>query len=333
MTIGIRDVAERAGVSTATVSNVINKPGRTAASTAARVMAAMEELGYVPNQLARELRTGAPTSIGMVLLSVANPFFADLAHACEAAAEAAGYSLTISSSNESGDRQDRYVELFGRQRVAGVIVAPVDGPTAAMEALYRRGTPVVLFDEAGPHTRLPSVILDGRVGGYLAVRHLIETGRRRLVFLGGPLRLVEQRWIGAMQAAAEAASVSLRHIDTVGTTIEAGRAAGQAIEAMDPDDRPDAVFAANDLLALGLQQALITSSRIRLPQDLAIVGYDDIAFGATASVPLTTIRQPVDELAREAVRVLTREDADETPERVRIEPTLVVRQSTPAVAG
>jgi len=325
--VGIRDVAARAGVSIATVSNVINKPGRASQETSARVRAVMAELGYVPNQLARQLRTGVQTSIGMVVLTVANPFFADLAHACEAAAEAAGYDMTIGSSNESTERETRYLELFGRQQVAGVLVAPVLGQTSAMEMLHQRGVPVVLFDDARSDGALPTVFLDGRAGGYLAARHLIEIGCRRLVFVGGPPGLVEERRIGAMRAAAEHENAVLSHIETLDTTIAAGSAAGRVIDDLDPSERPDGIFAANDLLALGIQQSLLSSRRIDLPRDVAIVGFDDIPFAATAAVPLTSIRQPVEQLAAEAVHLLVAPSAAPM-ERVRLEPELVARAST-----
>ena len=327
MTIGIREVAQRAGVSTATVSNVINRPGRVSSETATRVESVMAELGYVPNNLASQLRTGKRTTIGMVVLSVANPFFAELAQACEVAAEESGYTVTFGSSDQSAAREGRYMELFERQRVAGVLVVAVGGETETMRALQRRGTPVVLFDE-GDHGNLPTVVLDGKTGGYQAVRHLIETGRTRLAFLGGPIGLVEHRWIGALQAAAEAKNVELRHFDTPDTSLESGRAVGELLDSMNPGERPDGVFAANDLLALGLQQALLASRTIRMPEDLAIVGYDDIPFAATASVPLTTIRQPVQELARHAIRLIS--TAPARPEHVTLKPELVVRASTMA---
>lgn len=289
----------------------------------------MQALGYVPNQLARQLRTGERTAIGMVVLSFSNPFFAELAHASEEAAESAGFSLTLGSSNESIDRQERYLRLFARQRVAGVLVAPVDGASAGMRALNDRGTPVVLFDDIGPSVSdLPTIVLDGRTGGMLAVRHLIETGRRRLAFLGGPLRLVDQRWIGAMQAAAEEPHVSIRHIDTPDTTLESGRAFAAQLEAMDPRERPDGVFAANDLLALGLQQALLASREIDVSRDLGVVGFDDIPFAATASIPLTTVRQPVEDLAAAAIGLLSR-PAEDGSRQLRLQPELVVRESTP----
>lgn len=315
-------------MSIATVSNVLNKPGRTSAHTTARVQQAMEELGYVPNQLARDLRTGTPTSLGMILLSVANPFFADLAHAAELAAEAAGFHLTFGSSNESVEREARYLELFARQRVAGVLIAPVDGHTSGMEELQRRGTPVVLFDDLLPSGALSSVVVDGRAGGELAARHLIERGRKNLAFIGGPLPLVEQRWIGAMQAAAAEADVRLRHIDTFDTTIGAGIAAAEAILSLPVSERPDGVFAANDLIALGLQQTLLASGQIRLPQDMAMVGYDDIAFATTATVPLTTVRQPVEKLAEAAVALLTGEREGVAPQRMLLQPELIVRASS-----
>jgi LacI family transcriptional regulator len=323
--VTLKDVATRAGVSMATVSNVINRPGRVSEETVARVSLVMDELGYVPNDLASQLRSGRRTTIGMVVLSAANPFFAELIEACEAAAEAVGCTVIFGSSDGSSERESRYMKLFEGQRVAGVLVVAVGGETAEMRSLQRRGTPVVLFDEGAPGD-ISTVVLDGREGGYLAVKHLIERGRTRLAFLGGPVALVEQRWFGALRAAAESSGVQLQHIDTADTSIRAGVEAGEFLKSLPSAQRPDGVFAANDLLALGLQQSLLASGEIRVPEDLAIVGYDDIPYAATASVPLTSVSQPVAELAEHAIRLILSPDDD--VQHIRLQPRLITRQST-----
>lgn len=327
--VGIRQVAHVAGVSVGTVSNVLNKPEAVATRTRERVLAVMDEIGFVRNDLARQLRMGAGTTLGMIVLDVANPFFAKLAHACEAAGERAGHTVVLGSSDQLEEREDRYLDLFDEQRVRGMLIAPLDGTTERMRRLRARGMPIVLFDIHDDRD-FCSVTMDGRTGGELAVQHLIETGRSHIAFLGGPLHQVEDRWLGAQRVCAAHSGVRLTHIDTADQTIADGRAAGAVIQNMAPQERPDGVFAANDQLALGLLQALVLSKSIRVPDDIAIVGYDDIDYSESAIVPLTTIRQPTEAIAEHAVRLVLDEAnrTDHQHERVRLMPELVIREST-----
>ncbi|QPZ40132.1 LacI family DNA-binding transcriptional regulator [Paramicrobacterium chengjingii] len=318
-------------VSVGTVSNVLNKPDVVSTKTLERVLATMDELGFVRNDLARQLKMGGGTTLGMIVLNVANPFFGDLAHACESAAEARGHTVIFGSSDQLAGREDRYIDLFEEQRVRGMIIAPLDGSTERIERLIRRGMPVVLFDIHAGTGDFCSVAMDGSEGGYLATRHLLEAGRRRIAFLGGPLHQVADRWDGALKAVDEFDGAVLTHIDTVDQTIADGRAIGDRLAAMDPESRPDAVFGANDLLALGLMQSLVIADGIEVPRDIAIVGYDDIDYAASAIVPLTTVRQPKEALAHEAVRLVLDHAASGTShvhEHSLLPPELVVRAST-----
>jgi LacI family transcriptional regulator len=330
-TVGIREVAEAARVSVGTVSNVLNKPDQVSAATLAKVQAVIDDLGFVRNDLARQLKMGAGTTLGMIVLNVANPFFADLAHACESAGEQAGHTVVLGSSDQLAAREDRYLDLFEEQRVRGMLVAPLDGITSRMRQLRARGMPLVLFDIHADRD-FCSVTLDGRAGGELVARHLIETGRKHIAFLGGPLHQVEDRWLGAQRVCAEHRGVRLTHVDTPDQTIADGRAAGAVIEAMPPGERPDAVFAANDLLALGLLQALVLSESISVPRDIAVVGYDDIDYAESAVVPLSTVRQATEQLAEHAVRLALDEanNPGHEHEQRKLAPELIVRESSAA---
>ena len=328
--VGLREVAQRAGVSIATVSNTLNRPERVSDTTRERVLAIMEQMGFVRNELARQLRTGGAMTIGMVVLNIANPFFASLAHAVEDAAEALGCTTVLGSSGQKASWERRYLDLFEEQQSKGVLIAPLGGITARMRELHSRGMPMVVFSSED-QPDFCTVTLDGRRGGYLATRHLIEAGHRRIAFLGGPLGQVDDRWTGALQACAEVSGARLVHIDTADQTMSEGHRAAAILGDMSPQGRPDAVFAANDLLALGLLQGLVADGRIRVPSDLAVVGYDDIDYAASGLIPLSTVRQPVDELAHSAVRLLVEEaDAPEAHrhQALRIAPQLVVRRSS-----
>lgn len=331
-TVGIREVAAHAGVSVGTVSNVLNKPDIVSAGTLERVLQVMDELGFVRNDLARQLKMGGGTTLGMIVLNVANPFFGDLAHACEAAAEELGHTLILGSSDQLVGREDRYIDLFEQQRVRGMLIAPMAGPTSRIDRLALRGMPVVLFDVNASLGDYCSVALDGSAGGYLAAMHLIETGRRRIAFVGGPRQQIEDRWRGVQRAVDEMGGVSLEYVDTADQTILEGRRIGEQISARPVSDRPDAVFGANDLLALGVMQALVLAPRIDVPRDIAIVGYDDIDYAASAIVPLTSVRQPIEVLAHEAVRLVlaaaAEQDDGHEHEHLLLSPTLIVRDSS-----
>jgi LacI family transcriptional regulator len=332
--VGIRDVAQAAGVSVGTVSNVLNYPDQVSAKTLAKVQQAMQSLGFVRNGLARQLRMGRGTAIGFVVVNIANPFFADLAHELESAAEEVGHTVVLGSSDQNAAREQRYIDLFDEQRVRGLLIVPQQGLTPRLSRLRAGGTPVVLFDGNIESDEVCSVGLDGSAGGYMAVRHLVETGRRRLVVAGGPLSQIGDRVSGAARAAQETPGVTLSIIETEDLTVQQGRLVAERILALREEDRPDAVFAANDLLAIGLVQTLIVDRTLSIPRDIAIVGYDDIDFAASTVVPLSTIRQPRESLARAALDLLEQEVAgDELHQHGRhlLQPELIVRASSTPV--
>jgi LacI family transcriptional regulator len=269
--VGIRDVAQAAGVSVGTVSNVLNYPDQVSAKTLAKVQQAMQSLGFVRNGLARQLRMGRGTAIGFVVVNIANPFFADLAHELESAAEEVGHTVVLGSSDQNAAREQRYIDLFDLQRVRGLLIVPQQGLTPRLSRLRAGGTPVVLFDGNIESDEVCSVGLDGSAGGYMAVRHLVETGRRRLVVAGGPLSQIGDRVSGAARAAQETPGVTLSIIETEDLTVQQGRLVAERILALREEDRPDAVFAANDLLAIGLVQTLIVDRTLSIPRDIEIV--------------------------------------------------------------
>jgi len=334
-TVSVVDVAARAGVSIGTVSNVLNRPERVAPTTRDRVMAAIEELGFVRNEAARQLRAGRSRTVGLVVLDVRNPFFTDLAAGAEAAAAAAGLTVVLCNSDDDAAREEHHLSLLQEQRAFGVLITPVGNRTPAIDSIRRTGTCVVLVDR-GSGPRRCSVSVDDRVGGELAVAHLIALGHRRLGFVGGPLsiRQVAERLAGA-RAAVQAAGLPPRAITLIETpalTATAGRAAGERIAQRPAGERPTAIFCANDLLALGALQEM-TRRRLNVPGDLAIVGYDDIEFAAAAAVPLTSVRQPPFQLGRTAMDLLLDEvehSAAHQHRQVVFEPELVVRESTGA---
>ncbi len=326
---GIKEVAQHAGVSIGTVSNVLNRPDIVSAGTRQRVMAAIEQLGYVRNDSARQLRAGTSRQIAIVVLDVANPFFTDVVRGAEQVAERYGISIVVCNSGEDASREMRHLDLLEEQRVRGVLITPVDdSPKSRMELMISRGTPVVLVDHgSGWHNRC-SVAVDDVLGGRLAGAHLVQQGHRHVAFVGGPdsIAQVHDRHTGLRTALPR--TVKLTTVATPNLTVEAGR--GAAAHLAELARRPTAMFCANDLLALGALQEM-TRRAIRVPDEMAIVGYDDIEFAAAAAVPLSSVRQPREQLGRTAAQLLL-EETDDVPghehRHVVFQPELVVRASS-----
>jgi len=330
--VSIRDVALRAGVSVGTVSNAINRPGIVAANTVAKVQAAIDELGFIRNDAARQLRAGRSKTIGLVVLDVRNPFFTDVARGAEDQAALSGYTVLLGNSDESSAREATYLDLFDEQRVHGVLISPFDDITPRLAALRKRGIPAVLVDRSSADESFSSVSVDDLEGGRMAVQHLIDIGRRRIAFIGGPMviRQVADRLAGARRAAAES-DARLEVIEIDALSVLEGRRAGASIVARSASDRPDAIFAANDLVAMGVLQALMMQGvDVRVPDEIALIGYDDIDFASAAVVPLSSIRQPSALIGQTAVEILLdeAENPDARSRQVVFQPELVVREST-----
>jgi LacI family transcriptional regulator len=329
---GIRDVADLAGVSISTVSNALNRPERVSDELIERVRTASDRLGYIPLHAARQLRIGRSGLLGMTVINISNPFFADMVAGAEEAAAAAGFSVLVANSGDDAAAERGHLELFERVQVEGVLVSPFGPMTTWQERLRRRNVPVVLVDAADDGDALPSVSFDDVAGGRLAAEHLIATGRRRLAFVGArdEVRQVRERLEGARQAVDAHADVTLEPFWTSGATSQRGLAFGDEIADRHPEDRPDGIVASNDHLAMGLLHGL-TSRGVRVPEDIAVVGYDDIEFARLAVVPLTSVRQPAREMGRAAAEMLIARisDADApTSANVVYQPELVVRDST-----
>ncbi|MBR7741759.1 LacI family DNA-binding transcriptional regulator [Phycicoccus sp. BSK3Z-2] len=333
----VKDVAERAGVSLGTVSNVLNRPSLVRESTRAKVEAAIAELGFVRNESARQLRAGRSSVLAYVLLDARNPFFTDVARGIEDATSDAGLSLFMCDSREDAVREAAYLHKLGEQRVQGVLITPVDPTTPLLDELPGRGTPVVLVDRTRELSDWGGcwVTVNDVLGGRLAVEHLLARGHRRIAFIGGPARLgqVRDRRAGAREVFAESGlpAQDLVELATDSLSVEEGRRAAHRLLSMPASERPTAAFCANDLVALGVLQRCIEDGG-RVPEDLAIVGYDDIDFAAAAAVPLTSVSQPRYELGYTAARLLIEEQNDpgHAHQQVEFDPRLVARRSTAA---
>lgn len=261
------------------------------------------------------------------------PFFTDVAQGIEGAAEDHDLTVMLCNSANRADREQAHLELLEQQRVQGVLVTPVDPDSPVLDALAGRGTPVVVVDRTRAAADFCSVAVDDVLGGRLAVEHLIDRGHERVAIIGGPdsLGQVRDRIEGARDAWSDAGRDpdDLVVLTTASLSVAEGREAGMRLAGLPAARRPTAAFCVNDLIALGLLQQAITSGT-RVPEELAIVGYDDIDFAAAAAVPLTSVRQPRQQLGRTAAELVLAEatDADHEHQQVLFTPELVARTST-----
>ncbi|MET0447714.1 MAG: LacI family DNA-binding transcriptional regulator [Aeromicrobium sp.] len=328
----VRDVAALAGVSPATVSNALNHPTKVSPSTLVRIQAAIDELGYIRNDAARQLRAGTNSAIGMIVLDIANPFFTDVARGVEDVLLEDHRPLILGNSSQEAHRETNYLDLFEQQRMSGVLITPVGNVLDRLRRLRDRGTSVVIVDRMTRSKGFSSVAIDDSMGGRIATEHLLEIGRRRIAFIGGPAKLtqVRDRLAAARAAVEEHGSGELTFVETETMNAEAGRTGAEQLLALPKRKRPDAIFAANDLVALGVLQAL-TLAGVRVPDDIAIIGYDDIDFASSAAIPLSSVRQPALQMGSTAATLLLdviRDPAASRVRRVTLKPELVVRRST-----
>ena len=332
-TPSVKDVAASAGVSLGTVSNVMNRPEVVSAHTRERVERAMADLGFVRNESARQLRAGTSRTLAYVMLDGTNPFFHDVAQGIELAAEEADLSLFICNSNSRSAREAVHLDRLLQQRVQGILITPVNPEAPHLDDLARRGVPLVIVDRVRDGNGSCSVAVDDVLGGRIAAEHLVEQGHTRIAFIGGPESIgqVRERLEGAREMWAELglAADDLIHLPTEALTVTEGRTAGERLTGLPVRRRPTAAFCANDLLALGLLQQSIGAG-LRVPEDLAIVGFDDIEFAAAAAVPLTSVRQPRQELGRAAAQLVLDEatNPDHRHRQLSFTPELVARAST-----
>ncbi|GIH00277.1 LacI family DNA-binding transcriptional regulator [Plantactinospora mayteni] len=330
--VGIREVAALADVSMGTVSHFLNHPTRVSAEKAKRIQEAIEKLGFVRNNAGRQLRLGRSSTVAYIVPDVSNPFFATIAEGVERRAAQAGLSVFLANSGGDRAREDSYLALFEEQGVRGMLVASHDPIEDRLAAARTRGTPSVLVGRRANSAAQPSISIDDVSGGYLAARHLIEIGCRRIAFVGGPLGIqqIADRLQGASNAVRESGTAMLEIIDIEHRIISVGHKVGAELSGRPAEHRPDGIFAVNDLLGIGLVQTLVGNG-VRVPEDIAVVGYDDIEYAENSLVPLTSVRPPHEDFGIAAVDLLLTVIGDAPlPAETQLvfAPDLVVRRST-----
>jgi LacI family transcriptional regulator len=324
----IQDVARRAGVAVGTVSNVLNNPDIVTEQTRVKVEAAITELGFVRNSAARALAARRTDTVGLILIDIGNSLFVDIARGAESAAAQAQLKLLLANSDSTRSKQDNYLELFDQARVAGVLLTPLEEPLDVAHAVLGHGRPVVLVIATSPDPLTCSVMVNEELGGYLAARHLLHEGARRLVFLAGcpDLRLIRRRLAGVERAVAEAGA-SLGVVEAPNLAIGTGREVGRHVLL---SQSVDGVVCPSDLLAVGVIQAA-TDLGIRVPDELMVVGYDDNHFASESSIPVSTVSLPGYRMGELAIELLLEEihqGSGHVHRTVMLDPHLVPRRSS-----
>ncbi|MFC5721441.1 LacI family DNA-binding transcriptional regulator [Streptomyces gamaensis] len=323
----IKDVAERAGVSVATVSRVLN--GRSPVpATREKVLAAVRELGYRPNVLARALRTARTRTLGLVISDLRNPFFTELADAVEQEARSLGYSLIIGNAGESPEQQDDQLRTLLDRRIDGLLVSSAGTGSAVLREVLAAHTPLVLLDRALPGLAAPCVRAEGSAALAELAAHLTALGRRRPAVIVAPAGTpTGDERLELFRTALAAHGVPLPDA-RVGSAPDLRPEGGRRVmrELLELPEPPDAVLATDNLMALGALDE-IRARGLRVPGDVALVAYDDVAWFAHTDPPLTAVAQPTRELGRAAVHtLLERIEGREAPS-VLLPARLVPRRS------
>jgi LacI family transcriptional regulator len=322
----ILDVASRAGVSTATVSRVLNGVDSVAVDHRERVLAAVDALGYRPNRLARNLRKTRTDMIGVVASDIENPHFAAMVRAAEDEAYRRGYRVLLCNTDESPEKQASYLEILAGERVRGVILVPSDPAGREITHLLDLGIPVVAFDRRVEDPRADAVLGENVGAARIATEHLLQLGRRQLGFMGGPDKT---------QTARERRSgyeLAMRAHDLEPRLADGGFRIGAAATATGTllDRGPlDGLVVANNLMAIGVLETL-RARRIAVPEDVALVAFDDPFWADFVQPALTTLAQPIRRMVESAIRLLLeRIDGDRSePERMVFDFELRVRDSS-----
>ena len=332
--VTIKDIARRANVSFATVSRALNNKTGVRETTRRKVLQLAKQMSYTPNAIARGLVNKRTQTLGLILPDITNPFYPEVARGIEEGAAASGFSIFLCNTNWESNREAHYLRLLAEQRVDGIILAPIDNEVEALEHRLTGTIPVVYVSNAPVGTQHGFVVIDNILGGFVATEHLIQAGYGRIGFVGSTedSLTIEERLEGYRRALKKyGLPVEKKFIQLGEFKEEAGYKIIRSMIA--GGDFPRAVFAENDLLALGVLHG-VKASGLSVPEDVAIVGFDDIPVASYPEVQLTTMSQPTYEMGKKSVEILLDQiQAFDQPPSARIqqiclEPRLIVRRSS-----
>lgn len=331
MSATIRDVAKAARVAVSTVSRVLNGSGYVSANTRERVEKAIAELDFRPNMLARGLISRNSNTLALILPDLANPFYSPLVRGVEAEAKAAGYSVFICDTEYNDAEVGAWVNRLRGQWVNGILFA-VEPRLEDLQGLLEDQTPFVMIDQDMDEHEADRILINHRAGARAAVQYLTELGHRRIGHIAGPRRAGFERFRGYLEALHQAGiEPNPDWISEHGDfTLEHGYKAMKSLLELSPSRRPTAVFAVNDMEAVGALRA-IEEAGLRVPDDISLVGYDDIVWASLLKPALTTCRQPVEAIGRMTTQLLLRRvagDSTDPAQKLTLDSELCIREST-----
>jgi LacI family transcriptional regulator len=327
----IRDVAKLAGVAPITVSRCINKSGYCSPDTRARVEAAVAELGFVPNRLASGLRSKRTNTLALVLTDITNPFFTTIARGVEDTASEAGYTVVFCNTDESLPKEKMYLQMLLEKRVDGILLVPALSERESVAFIKKQNIPIVVLDRRVPNLKTDVVRCDSEGGAYQLTQLLISLGHREIAVLNGPSRVstADDRLQGYRKALLEAGIASSVEREFHGM-FQQESGFEMTHQAMAQIPRPTALFAANNFIAFGALKAL-REMGLRVPEDVAVVGFDDLPAALVTFPFLTVAAQPAYEMGTTATEILLKKLDGGTAERCRevvLPAEIVVRESS-----
>ncbi|KAJ3193305.1 LacI family DNA-binding transcriptional regulator [Paenibacillus sp. FSL R5-0517] len=325
----IYDIAREAGVSIATVSQVINGKGKISEKRRAEIMEIMERLHYQPSAIAAALTGKQTYTLGLLVPDISNPYFAELARAVEDRSRQLGYSVVICSTDNKDERVERYLNLLQQKRVDGMMIGTGIDNAEILSPLLQQSIPVALIARHMPSLSVHTVTIDDILGGALAAEHLLELGHTRVAVLSEPSKVSSsQERVRGFREALIKAGYTLEPTQIRESAADLSSAKKEALLLLREDDHPTGLFCCNDIQAIGALQAA-KELGLRVPEDVSIIGFDNTILASVTSPPLTTVAQPIEELGHRAVDLLIEELKDERkePQKIVLKPELVIRDS------
>ncbi|MGC8971395.1 MAG: LacI family DNA-binding transcriptional regulator [bacterium] len=323
----IQEVAKLAGVSPSTVSRALNNHPGISERTRQRIIEVAKKLHYKPNYRGQILTTRSTKNIGLLITDITNPFFPELVRGAEEKASEAGYTILLGNTSESEEKETNYLDFFSRGPVDGVIISASRISNEHIINLAEEGLPIVVINRILEHPKISYVSVDMEKGGYLATKYLVNLGHSRIAFINGPSlsEAAKRRLSGYKKALIESRIRYNPNLVSFNTpTAESGYR--EAVKLLYTKDPPSAIFTYNDLMAFGVIKAAKELS-IKIPEELSIIGFDNIFFSNFTDPPLTTVKQPKEELGRKAVELLLKLMKGERQNLV-LEPELIIRNTT-----
>ncbi len=325
--VNIQEVAKEAGVSPSTVSRALNGFPGISEKTRERIVEIARKLNYRPNYRGQILTTQSTKNIGLLITDIANPFFPELVMGAEEYASKSGYTVLLGNTSESEEKETNYLDFFSRGPVDGIIISASRVSNEHIIMLAEEGLPIVVINRILEHPKISYVSTDMEKGGYLATMHLLRLGHSKIAFINGPKHSeVSQRRLEGYKKALKEAGIDYNS-DLISFNVPVSESGyKEAIKLLCTGEAPTAIFTYNDVMAFGVIKAA-KELGIKIPEELSVVGFDDIFFSSFTDPPLTTIKQFKEELGRMAVELLFKL-MDGERESLLIEPELIIRNTT-----